>query len=68
MSGKASTEPDRLDGALTGITYCKGAFLIGEFRCENGTRARVLGDMESVSLGQPLTLYGEWTVHPKFGR
>ena len=68
MSGKASTEPARLDGALTGITYRKGAFLIGEFTGEKGTRARVLGELESVSLGQPLTLYGEWTVHPKFGR
>jgi len=58
---------EKLEGALTGITYCKGAFLIADFTCEDGERVKVLGSMEGVSLGQPLTLYGEWTAHLRFG-
>lgn len=63
-----SPDPERLDGALAGITYCKGAFLIGDFTVEDGLKVKVLGEIEGVSLGQPLTLYGAWTDHPRFGR
>lgn len=59
-----------VEGILTRITfYSEGtSYLVGRLRQENGETATFVGYFPALREGETLSLKGEWTVHPRYGK
>jgi len=61
----------RLNGIITRIFFSnpETSFATGKFRLRNQSlEVTFAGTVSGHAIGEEFTLYGQWTVHPKYGR
>jgi exodeoxyribonuclease V alpha subunit len=60
----------RLEGVVERITYYNEGtmFMVARLRCDEDVLSTVIGNLPRFGVGERLSLEGEWSEHPEYGR